>query len=155
MGDGVHGAKPVFEPPPWEREAFEALAAKRAEQHPAVESAVELAVEPDTDDVVREEDLVAMDEAPLDEKQLETMLSQLRSEERSDGRSATVVGWTAAGVMLVLGVSMLGAGLSTARVSGGKRAVVIGSAVLSVFGLCFVGMAAWVWIVTNRMKGRS
>jgi cbb3-type cytochrome oxidase subunit 3 len=34
--------------------------------------------------------------------------------------------------------------------AAGTPVAIMGSGALSVFGLCFLGMAAWVWIRSNR-----
>jgi hypothetical protein len=176
MGDEEKQAKPQFEPPPWEREAFEALAARRAERDEAARVAAEALAGAAGGGVVvggeaAADPAVAVAPAPElaveapqrqggsglpeeDSKLVQAMLLQLRQEERSDGRAARLIAWVASAVTAVLGVSMLIAGLGIVRNSGGKSAAVIGSAVLSLFGLVFIGMAAWVWISTSRVRGR-
>ena len=177
MGDEEKQGKPRFEPPPWEVEAFEALAAKRAEQEAearAVAEALSAAAvteaqdpqAPDGEpaesgsaaaDPARETEQAAPAPARKEEpdsRLVQAMMLQLQREERSDGKSAVIVGVVAAGVTMALGVAMLIGGLNIARTAAGKSSAVIGSAVLSVFGLIFIGMAAWVWVTATRVKGR-
>jgi hypothetical protein len=90
----------------------------------------------------------------VDEKAVAAMLLQLQAEERTDGHATTRVGQVAAIVTSVLGLGMLIAGVVMMQGGGGKQVAVIGSLVLSIFGLAFIGMAAWVWIATTRSKGR-
>jgi hypothetical protein len=174
MGDGKGTTR--FEPPPWEREAFDALAARRAEEDAAraaleaAESAAPSAPvqEPDPWDEVPAvktpaEDAVAGDAGAdttgaarrkPDELAVEAMLIQLQGEERSDSRATAWVGWIASAITLALGTGMLITGLAMVRRGNGASVTVIGSAVLSVFGLVFIGMALWVWITTSRSRGR-
>jgi hypothetical protein len=180
MGDGDAKTKGRFEPPPWEQEAFEALAARRAEEHAAVAALEASKVspsapiqEPDSwgekpaePTIMPFEDAAsdAADEAreavpspaqpKVDDRVVEAMLIQLQGEERTDGRAAKRVGQVASAVTFVLGLGMLIVGLTMMRGGGGKQIAVIGSVVLSVFGLAFIGMASWVWITTNRSRGR-
>jgi hypothetical protein len=105
-------------------------------------------VEPDPDPVV------AGRPAAVDERAVEAMLIQLQSEERAGAHVAKKIGLIASALTCALGLGMLIAGLVMMRVGAGKQAAMIGSLVLSVFGLCFMGMAAWVWISTTRSKGR-
>jgi ATP-dependent exoDNAse (exonuclease V) beta subunit len=179
MSDKDTQAKGKFEPPPWEREAFDALAARRTEEQAAQDllaavAAAAAAAEPEKPaDPWQEVPLAKPDDVALivtaadptaprtdpaaaatDEKAVEAMLLQLQAEESSDRSATKWVGWIASAVTFVLGASMLIFGLLAARDSGGKFANVVGSGVLSVFGLCFMGMALWVWISTSRSRGR-
>ena len=167
MGDGKGTTR--FEPPPWEREAFDALAARRAEED-AARAALEAAESAAPSAPVQEPD--PWDEVPAvrageqeagpaagarrkpDEIAVEAMLIQLQGEERSDGRATAWVGWIASAITLALGTGMLITGLAMVRRGNGASVTVIGSAVLSVFGLVFIGMALWVWITTSRSRGR-
>jgi hypothetical protein len=195
-GDGTRKAR--FEPPPWEKEAFEALAARRAEEEAAravVEaietnptapfqepgSTAEASAEPaillipgGVDGDLEDADLAPADlalvpasepaaapasSAPapkpvIDERMVEAMLIQLKGEEQVVGGGAKRVGQVASVLTFALGLGMLIVGLVMMRSGGGTSVAVIGSAVLAVFGLCFIGMASWVWITTNRTRGR-
>ena len=176
MGDNEVQAKGKFEPPPWEREAFDALAARRAEEQTtagllaAAASAAGLAG--DVAAIAAEEPIPSEVEsvleskagaepvsakpvpAAMDDPAVEAMLLKLQAEERTDSGATKWAGWIASAITFVLGAAMLIFGLLAARDSGGKFANVVGSGVLSVFGLCFMGMALWVWISTSRSKGR-
>jgi hypothetical protein len=171
--EGVSG-KAQFEPPPWEREAFEALAARRAEEEAAkailraadsVSASPVQEPDPETPSAPEPQAAASVLEpvAPavagpaavaVDARAVEAMLLQLQSEERTDGRAARWVGWAASALTLVLGLAMLIVGLMMARSGGGTSVGMLGSAVLSIFGLSFMGMAVWVWVTTNRSRGR-
>jgi hypothetical protein len=58
-------------------------------------------------------------------------------------------------VTFVLGAAVLVYGLLSLRSADKGLASVLGSAVLTIFGMSFMGMAVWVWIRTNRSRGRS
>jgi hypothetical protein len=179
MAEEEVNGKTQFEPPPWEREAFDALAARRAEEQAAREalSAAESASaspvqEPDPWAGIRAEASgqvpagaavleiapegipAAAPAAKVDDRAVEAMLLQLQSEERTDGRAARWVGRVASALTFALGLGMLIAGLLMVRSGGGTSVALLGSAVLSIFGLSFMGMAVWVWITTNRSRGR-
>jgi hypothetical protein len=176
MSDQDARAKAKFEPPPWEQEAFEALAAKRAEEQAArdafrdtaaedsdrpqdpweevpaprpAEDRAEVQAGADGDGSPAIADRAAADRAA------ESLLLRLQQEERTPDRASKWVGWIASAVTFVLGAAMLVAGLAAVRTGGAKPVTIIGSGILSVFGLCFIGMAMWVWISTNRSRGRG
>lgn len=192
MSDGDATKKARFEPPPWEREAFDALATRRAEEHAALEAlhaaeaaaaaaapaavtkpvvdwgaetvrqpmaseananSVQDAAAPASDAVIVPAAAPAA-AAAVDEKAVAGMLLQLQAEERTDGRTTKRVGQIAAILTSVLGLGMLIAGVVMMQSGAGKQVAVIGSLVLSIFGLAFIGMAVWVWIATTRSKGR-
>jgi VIT1/CCC1 family predicted Fe2+/Mn2+ transporter len=175
MGDEDKQGGARFEPPPWEREAFEALAAKRAEQEAEARTVAEaLAAAAKAGESATAEQEAAPETLPTligaqvtpeaaepprpaaepDSKVVQAMMMQLAREEYTDRRSTKVVAWVASGITVALGASMLVWGLLIASRAGGKGTAVIGSAVLSVFGLSFIGMAVWVWISTSRVRGR-
>jgi hypothetical protein len=169
MGEQDRQGRSHFEPPPWELEAFEALAAKRTAQEEEARIAaglfdearvaedVETKADPAGLEAGGAPERVVLAPAPAtepDSRLVEAMMQQLAREEYSDHRSQKIVARVAAGVTVALGASMLISGLSMATRSGGKSAAVIGSAVLVVFGLSFVGMAVWVWVSTSRVRGR-
>jgi len=172
MSDEQGQGKPRFEPPPWEREAFEALAARRAEEE-ALQAVLDAAKADRASAHAAAEEVIASaaavapvaqpastavadpkPAAPVDDKQVQAMLLQLQREEYTDRKGAVLVGWIAAAVTMGLGTWMLIVGLRMASTAGGKTAGVMGSAVLSIFGLCFIGMSVWVWVRTTRLKGR-
>jgi hypothetical protein len=189
MADEQRRARKTFEPPPWEKEAFDALAARRAEQDEAASAMAAVAqvstpvreapeqVSPEdlaaqlaaamkakaagepVEATVDPADTAAEGEQPAtapaaEDKLLEVMMLELAQEERSDNRNAKVIAWVASGITAVLGLGMVVAGLVLAAKANGQGSAVMGSAVLTVFGLIFAGMAAWVWISSNRVRGR-
>lgn len=193
MADGQRRERKTFEPPPWEKEAFEAFAARKAEEEQAAVMVAEATAAQATANVVERpeqtspEDLAAQlaaamkakadasGEAAVDDsvaaptveagadspaqpaqedKLLEVMMLELAQEERSDNRNAKIIAWVASGITAVLGLGMVVAGLVLAAKANGQGSAVMGSAVLTVFGLIFAGMAAWVWISSNRVRGR-
>jgi hypothetical protein len=179
MGSEGAEGKPRFEPPPWEREAFEALAARRAEEQVAREALeaaerARAAVAPEdawdevpeaakaeegqaTEGVDGELVAPAADPVPaprVEDPQVEAMLLRLREEERTDGVAAIRVGQIAAALTMVLGAGMFIGGIVLLQGANGKMIAVVGSLILSMFGLVFAGMAVWVWISTNRSRGR-
>jgi len=188
MADEQRRERKQFEPPPWEKEAFEAFAAKRAEQEAAERATAEALtalIEPEdkapvTADMLAAELAAAMKAkadaaaaeaaetieageavtmpgatpAVPDDKVVAAMMLELSQEDASDANSAKIVAWVASGVTAVLGLAMVIGGLTLAARAQGQNAAVIGSAVLTVFGLIFGGMAAWVWISSNRVRGR-
>jgi hypothetical protein len=171
MSDKDTQTRSKFEPPPWEREAFEALAAKRAEEQ-AVQDTLKAAAVAKPEEMVATttdatsapmvetiETAAAQASAPgtvaVDDKAVKAMLSQLQAEERTDGGAALWVGWVSAAVTFVLGAAVLVYGLLSLRSADKGLASVLGSAVLTIFGMSFMGMAVWVWIRTNRSRGRS
>lgn len=184
MADEQRRERKQFEPPPWEKEAFEAFAARRAEQEaadraealaavmaggatqaplPAEDLAAQLAeamkakAEQDGREAAPVEAAIAPDvsvKSDAPDKLVEVMMLELAQEESSDTKSAKIVAWVASGVTGVLGLAMVFAGLVLAAKAQGQGSAVIGSAVLTVFGLIFAGMAAWVWISSNRVRGR-
>jgi hypothetical protein len=109
--------------------------------------------------VVRIETAAAQASAPgtiaVDDKAVKAMLSQLQAEERTDSGAALWVGWVSAAVTFALGSAVLVYGILSLKNADKGLASVLGSAVLTIFGLCFMGMAVWVWIKTNRSRGRS
>jgi hypothetical protein len=174
MSDDDKSPKPRFEPPPWEVEAFQALAAKRAEQKAAKQEddeassvvpisglltgAARAQGEPGAEGV---DDSLSNgsgkkggQELAPDAKVVDAMIMQLAREEASDRRSSTLVTWVATVITALLGVSMMIGGISVASQSHGMSTALVGSGVLVVFGLSFIGMAAWVWVSTNRARGR-
>ena len=178
VSEGAEG-KPRFEPPPWEREAFEALAARRAEEQvarealEAAERARAATAPEDPWDEVPEAakaddgqapesadgDPVALAADPVpaprvEDPKVEAMLLRLRDEERTDGATALRVGQVAAALTMVLGTGMFIGGIVLLQGANGKMIAVVGSLILSMFGLVFAGMAVWVWISTNRSRGR-
>ena len=181
MGSEDTEGKPRFEPPPWEREAFEALAARRSEEQATLDvlAVAARAREEATPKAADPWDEVPNDpaSAPAPDEQganatttveapgkvepprvhahaVDAMLLQLRSEERSDDKATALIGRVASAVTAVLGSGMFIAGIVMLQSTNGKTIAVVGSLVLSVFGMIFVGMAVWAWISTSRSRGR-
>lgn len=176
-----------FEPPPWEKDAFEALARKKSEEQEALELAAgahaaagvptgalaeavaaELAalestgtgadtnVAPEAEAPVAEAAKAAKPAAgAIDDKQVEAMLLNLSMEETSDPGPVKLVARVASVLTFIAGAGMVIAGLTAIPADAASRTpvVLMGSGALSVFGLCFAGMAVWVWIRSNSMKG--
>ena len=164
-----------FEPPPWERDAFEALARRKAGEQEALKilaSAQETAGTADTSiaEVLVAEVVAAKPEeaealpasslaAPaVDEHRLKAMLMELSKEETADTGHIQLVTRVASMVTAAVGAGMLIGGLITLAGSSqdaAKRtiATTMASGALSVFGLCFVAIAVWVWVRSNHVKG--
>jgi hypothetical protein len=174
MGDKAKSGAGRFEPPPWELEAFEALARRRAEEQAALE-AIARAMEPtavaiaepeplaepavtQADEQVKvakalEEQTAAKAEAKLiDERRVQAMLLELGREETASTGSIKIVARIASVMTAIVGIGMLTGGLMIIQRASGTTAGLMGSGALSVFGLCFVAMAAWVWVGSNRTR---
>ena len=158
MSDGQRREKPKFEPPPWEREAFDQLARRRAqagaeasEDAPAPAGSTEVAVPPVVGEAVPETAASAPEAAPPDDAQVELMLRQLREqEERAPGteRMAQVAGVVTGSIgaaMAVLGLVEL------VRSRGGLG--FFGGMTVAVFGLGSLALGVWVWMGSRRVKG--
>lgn len=159
-----------FEPPPWEKEAFEALARRREEEaeaariaaealagavvSPAVEVVTVAAAVPAETAVSESSDEgVAASAVVLEERHVQAMLMQLRHEEPRFGKNAQAIGLVAVGFTAVIGLAMLVGGLLVASSSNGKATALAGGAVICIFGLSFLGMSVWVWSSMSRVKG--
>jgi hypothetical protein len=183
MGDEEKRDVRRFEPPPWEREAFEALARRKAEEQVALEAltATESAANgsaASTAEALAAEVLAARaaaeaptaqpaapeGEDPLvevaqpvangpDERQVQVMLLELGREEAAPTGNVQMIARVAAVVTALIGAGMLFAGIVALQKAGGTPVGVMGSGALSVFGMCFMAMAAWVWVRSNRVKG--
>lgn len=164
MSEEKKVAPRAFEPPPWEREAFEALARKRVEEQAALEAlaAAERAASgseagaagadaPAGDAPAAEP---AQPAAPaVDDRQVQVMLMELGREETTPTRSVQLIARIAAVITGLIGAGMLAGGIFALQKAGGSTVGVMGSGALSVFGMCFFGMAAWVWVRSNRVRG--
>jgi hypothetical protein len=153
MSDEQARQKRRFEPPPWEQEAFEALARKRAEQHETELPATDGPAPKDPPLEPEPQAEAAKAAAKLDEDAVQAMLLQLRAQEASSSGGARRVGQIAAAITAVIGFGMVVVGLVALPATKGNTAGVIGSTAMSVFGLGFVGMAVWVWVSALRSKG--
>ena len=167
MGDEVKRDVRPFEPPPWEREAFDALARKKAEEQAALDllSAPHLSpkapAEPQAEAATGADDpapaATPTPAAVVDERQVRAMLLELSREETTDTGHIRLVARIAAVITAAVGIGMLVGGLATLGNSqdAAKRtlATTMASGALSVFGLCFIAIGVWVWIRSNRVKG--
>jgi hypothetical protein len=188
MGDEEKREARRFEPPPWEKEAFEALARKKADEQEALEvlaaaqaaagaPAVEPtpASQPPAEAEVQSEAPALEDEpaaaapagaesdapaapaasaAPsVDERQVKAMLLELGREETTPTSHIQLISRIASIVTGIAGTGMVIGGISALQTAGTTPVGVMGSSALSVFGLCFVGMAVWVWVRSNRVRG--
>ena len=195
MGDEVKRDPRQFEPPPWERDAFEALARKKAEEQEALRIlalAQEAAGTADTSiadalvaEVMAEKseaaspvmvDAIAADAevpagerpastpavapaaATVDERRVQAMLMELSKEETADTGHIQLVARIASVITAAVGGGMLIGGLVTlagTSQDAAKRtiATTMASGALSVFGLCFMAIAVWVWVRSNHVKG--
>lgn len=183
MGDEARSNNGKFEPPPWELEAFEALAHKRAEEQAALDALAGTAPAPGTPPIEAVSEVagggepvtggpesgpaaVVAADAPkgtepvseqteaqkIDERRVQAMLLELGREETANTGNIKLIAHIASIVTAVVGFGMLFGGLMAIRGAGGTSAGVMGSGALSVFGLCFVAMAVWVWVGSNRTK---
>lgn len=178
MGDDKKRDVRPFEPPPWERDAFEALARKKAEEQEALKILALAQEEAGTPDASIAEVLVAevmaakseaappvtVADAPapatpaVDERRVQAMLMELSKEETTDTGHIQLVARIASVVTAAVGAGMLVGGLMTLAGSSqdaAKRtiATTMASGALSVFGLCFMAIAVWVWVRSNHVKG--
>ena len=167
MGDEVKRDVRPFEPPPWEREAFEALARKKAEEQAALDllsaphPSPKAPAEPQAEAATGADDpapaATPTPAAAVDERQVQAMLLELSREETTDTGHIRLVARIAAVITAAVGIGMLVGGLATLGNSqdAAKRtlATTMASGALSVFGLCFMAIGVWVWIRSNRVKG--
>lgn len=159
-----------FEPPPWEREAFEELERKRAEKA-AVEAAAQ-PVQPATGEpgapvgaqAAGPAPTEAVDEAQrqppaerangIDETRVAEMLAELSKEE-----PASYEGLWKAAIAAAIVLGAVGAVLvvwSMAAFVGARRSGpvgVTGGAILLLFGAGFVAAAWWLTVRTLRQRG--
>jgi membrane-bound ClpP family serine protease len=161
-----------FEPPPWEKDQFEALARERAEQERAKREAAFAAaaaaaeqearekeasgsepdvVEPDGRGSAPEEGLVARVE--LDERQVELMMMGLREEEPPALQAMWLVNLIAGSLVGLVGLALGAWGLAAllnAKLGGAGK---LGGMVMVVFGLAFIGIGGWLVYRALRQRG--
>ena len=172
-----------FEPPPWEKDAFEALARKKAEEQEALEAlaaaravagapagspmgaraaevpASESESKPTAAGQGSEADPgeAAEPVAPaIDERQVQVMLLELGREETSPTGHVRLISRIASLITGATGLGMIFGGFWALQATDQARrtgVALMGSGALSVFGLCFAGIAVWVWIRSNRVRG--
>jgi len=92
--------------------------------------------------------------APLvDDKKVQVMLMELGREETTPTHNVQLIARIAAVITGLIGAGMLVGGVLALQKASGSTVGVMGSGALSVFGMCFFGMAAWVWVRSNRVRG--
>ena len=185
MGDEQKRDPRQFEPPPWERDAFEALARKKAEEQEAlkilaltqvaagapgamiadvlVPEVVESgAASPPSGGGDAESTDASVGTRPaaaaVDEHRVKAMLMELSKEEAVDTGHIQLIARVASAITAAVGAGMLVGGLVTLAGSSqdaAKRTITttMASGALSVFGLCFMAIAVWVWVRSNHVKG--
>jgi hypothetical protein len=166
-----------FEPPPWEQDQFEELARRRAEQEsleaetPAREQETlpETAGPPEAPERVEQQEAsTGSGEAPgtategtsaqerpdLDETKLKEMMFQLRAEEPPAARGLWQVGMAAAAFMVVLGAVMMVWGIVALQATRGAGPLgAMGAAIMLLFGMGFIAIAAWMAMRSYRQRG--
>lgn len=165
-----------FEPPPWEREAFEEMERKRAEQQAAQEAlagapsaqpqeaqqlptpeppagtAREAAPGPGQETVADRE--AEAPEPRLDEAQVAEMIAGLSAEEPAEHRSLWRIAIASAIVVGAIGAVLIV--WSMAAMVGARRTGAVGWAsafILLFFGAGFVAGAWWLTLRTLRQRG--
>lgn len=165
-----------FEPPPWERDAFEELSRKKAEERAEDDLEVALAGldadEPEPPSAANEpaEDAPGQlpasaaagpqsaqeDEVVAREARAAAMLAQLAQEEPVP-KTHWVAGLVVAGLLASLGLMMLVWGIvgaaRTAGVSEAGPVGLIGGVILGVFGIGLVAVASWLAARALKQRG--
>lgn len=151
-----------FEPPPWEKEAFEELKRKRG-QEVAPPAAEEVAVvrAQDAEAVVATEPkpqaapvVEKQGEAQLDEKQVLEMLAGLAEQEPDLSKATRRVAFVTAIALGALGMVLVVWGMAAIVGLRGKGPIgLAGGAILEMFGIGFLGAAAWLVYRTLKRQG--
>ncbi len=133
-----------FEPPPWEREQFEAMQRRRVEEEQA--SAEEPAPEEEPAGLEPAEPAQEAAEAPrgVSEAELDAMLAQLQAEEPRAEEHLKAVGLFAAAIAAIVGVSMLAWGSYMLMTAQGRLAAVVGALILLAMGSVLGLTGLWV-----------
>ena len=168
-----------FVPPPWERDQFDELARRKAEQDldrlvetigvptksatpeqgsgtgtsEAAETATGAAAEPGAAEA-KTTPGVSSGEFPLSDAELQVMLYGLKADEPDAVRGVSLVSLIVAGFMAVGGALILGYGmfaLSTSMNAGPSAAV--GAATVIVVGGLFIAAGAWLAARGLRQRG--
>ena len=152
-------AKP-FEPPPWEREAFDELARQQErdqqEQEPGQEQAAEQCVaEPAAPDVSDEPPVrVEGRTRDLDESSVEMMLLALKDEEPDTSAGIWKVGLAAGAVVGAIGLVLVVWGaVALARTMDVGPVGWVGSLVIGLMGVGFVILGLWLAGRSLRKQG--
>jgi len=148
-----------FEPPPWERDSFEELAKRRAEDE------VEKAQEPQEAPVAERDDeleaaladLAQPDpvepKAELDERAVGAMLAELKIEETDEVSGVWKISVAVALVCVVIGSVLIVWGMAAIRAGAGETVGVMMTVILLVFGAGFVFGGLYVAARTLRKRG--
>ncbi len=149
-----------FEPPPWEREQFEELARRRADEREKATSAPtseEMAPAPTGE---RESDPVSggstttASEKGADPEAFDMMIEALRKEEPEAAPGAWKIGLAAAVLIGTIGLMLVVWGaVALARAGPAGSAGVMGSMIISVMGVLFVALGAWAGLRSLRQRG--
>ena len=160
---------PKFEPPPWEREQFEALAKKKAEEEARAAAAEQqeqqahieatrqsgqevqnrLRKKAEGTATTRDDD----DETITDVNQ---MMVILQAEEPSVGEGLWKAGIAAGLFMSVVGAIFMVWGIVALRATrGAGSAGQLGAGILMFFGIGFIAIAAWMIQRSLRQRGAS
>jgi len=90
---------------------------------------------------------------PVDERQIAVMMMDLRSEEPPALGSAWVAVMVSAIVLGAVGIVLTAWGLVELAQAGGSSFGALGGGVLTMFGLGFAGLGAWLAFKTLRQQG--
>jgi hypothetical protein len=171
-----------FEPPPWEREAFDELsraktaqqeAAEAAEAAAAEELAAESAVvappasaEPPARIETERPAAISSPETPAEasapakgavsEAELTEMMAGLRAEEPTSTRTYSRVAIALSVFTGLVGIVMLVwamAMLVSSNARGAGRVGIVSGSIVAVFGALFIGLSMWVAVRTLRQRG--
>ncbi len=170
-----------FEPPPWEREQFEQLAKKKAEEEAqaAAEREAEETrerAERETEKAQAEAERVAEEKASArpraanggardegrkeDEEEsekealdIDQMMVILQAEEPSPVKGLWVAGTIASIFMAVIGAIFMVWGIVAFRATQGASLGQMGAGILLFFGIGFIAMAAWTIQRSLRQRG--
>lgn len=138
-----------FEPPPWEREAFDELDRRRASER----EAQELLRTADRATRSTQADSVQQEQQAPDEQEIDWMLASLKAEEPK-ARDLSSVGVAVGVVIALLGVGLVATAATQLRGLGGAKGFggqFAGG--LAVFGLFFMGIGGWLVFRTLRQRG--
>jgi hypothetical protein len=150
-----------FEPPPWERDKFDEIARRKAEdeereaqrQAPrSEEAAPDRPAEPVAAPQVA---AAATDKPPapgVDERKIAAMLIELSGEEGPATKPVAEAGRYAAMALMAFGLVML----VTAVVLGTRASVMqgrVGAILIALLGAFVAGFAGWMWVRATREQG--
>ncbi len=149
------GPKP-FEPPPWEREAFEELQrlreAQRGSEVPGV--AVPAATEEAAPERTEAEAKASPRDKKIDPKVLDGLLAELAAEEAQSAVDLGYVGIVSGALLAAIGALLViwgAAGFAGARQSGMIGITAAGG--LGVFGVLFTAIGGWLLYREFKKRG--